>query len=76
MVPAETCVETVLMDNTLLDTAFELITVYRMQRDPSNPYVDPDKANLYELKKWFPGEESQVVEDAYRHAQRLRDVAV
>jgi hypothetical protein len=72
----KTCVETVLMDNTLLDAAFQLVTAYRMQRDPSNPYVDLDKANLSDLKKQFPGEESQVVEDAYQHAQRLRDVAV
>jgi hypothetical protein len=77
MVRAETCVETILMDNTLLDAAFQLITVYpHMQRDPSNLYMDLDKANLYDLKKRFPGEESQVVEDAYRHAQRLQDVAV
>jgi hypothetical protein len=69
-------VETVLMDKTLLDAAFELITGYRMQRDPSNPYVDLDKANLYDLKQRFHGEESDVVEDAYRRAQRLRDVAV
>ena len=73
---AKTGVGTVLMENTLLDTAFRLVTVYRMQRTPSNPYVDLDKANLYDLKKQFPGEESQAVEGAYRRAQRLRDVAV
>jgi hypothetical protein len=66
----------VLMENTLWDAAFQLVTVYRLQRDPSNPYVDPDKANIYELKKQFPGEEPQAVEDAYRRAQHLRDAAV
>jgi hypothetical protein len=65
-----------LMDSTLLDAAFQLLTTYPTQRDLSNPYVDRDKANLYDLKKQFPGEESQAVEDAYRHAQRLQDVAV
>src|SRR5262245_53562789 len=31
---AKTGVGTVLMENTLLDTAFRLVTVYRMQRTP------------------------------------------
>lgn len=64
------------MDNTLLDAAFRLVTLYRAQKVLSNPYADLDKANLYDLRHQFPGEEAQAVEDAYRRAQHLREVAV
>jgi hypothetical protein len=72
----QTYMETIVMEKTLLDTAFRLITDYSMLKDTLNPYADLDKRNLHELKVQFPRETPGAVEDAYRRAQHLRDVAV
>src|SRR5690348_10620310 len=64
------------MENTLLDAAFTLMTAGEVRTDPLNPYVNLDKARLHELKRRFPREEPQAVEDAYRRAKHLLDVAV
>jgi hypothetical protein len=63
------------MENRLLDTAFRYAVGRGIAMDPLNPYVDLEKARLYELKRRFPDEEADAVEDAYRRAAELLSVA-
>jgi hypothetical protein len=63
-------------DATLLDAAFQILITHPLVRtDPQNLYVSLDKARIHELKRRFPEVEAQTVEDAYRSAEHLCDVA-
>jgi hypothetical protein len=63
------------MENPLLDTAFRYRVGRDITMDPLNPFIDPGKSRLYELKRLFSHEEVDAVEDAYRRATELLTVA-
>jgi hypothetical protein len=65
------------METSLLDAAFLILTSHEFIRtDPLNLYVSIEKAQLHELKRQFPEVGAHTVEDAYKYAKRLLEVAI
>ena len=63
------------MENTLLDTAFLYMVGREVRISTLNPYGDQGRARLYELKRMFPAETTEAIEDAHRRAEQLLAVA-